>query len=330
MLQFFYDTINTIYNWQYFGITSILWVSVDVLWISKWQALLSRIRRLITKPSVFSIDEDIVNDSKYSLIYPRSFLEDLAQRKETKKTTLNSEETFFSKQREEVFNKKYPLRTPSYIVFLLFFLLFIWADSIVVSQTLELMGFRPDFLPEQLNKLEVALLAGAVFAAALGIWMWVETSGDSERPSKNLPLEDFSRNQLGILGNFSRIIVAISFLVAIAFSFQRLIELGTIESTATVEIILSFILYGLVAINCFIAAAITLTYALQGILVILYLVSDILTAILPLLSFILDIIWRIVHILLDIVIWFLFTPILAIPELIRLFVRTLFPPKVGG
>lgn len=327
MSQFLYNLFTTIVNSQYFGFLSIIWVGVDVLWVSKWRSLLDRIRRIITKPSIFRNDPEAINDSKFSLVYPRTILEDLAQGKLTATSDGSAkDDTFWARQRTELFNKEFPLRTIAYVVFLCFFLLFILSDSIVVSQTLDLMGFNPDFLPDYLNKIEISLLGGAVFAAALGIWMWIEASGDTDKPSKSLPFEDLSKNQLGILGNFSRIIVAISFLVAIAFAFQRLIEIGTIESTPTVEIILSFILYGLVAINCFIAAALTLTYALQGFLVVLYLIFDILKVILPVLTFLFDLLWRVAHVLVDLVIWFLFTPILGILELIRLFIG-IFTPK---
>jgi hypothetical protein len=317
MLQFIYDLFNS----QYFGVLLLVWISIDVIWMSRWQALLIRVRKILVKPLVFQNDPE-AND--HSLLYPRKFLEQLAQRK----FGSNQEqigETFLTKQKDQLFDIKYPLRTISYVTFFIFFLLFLLADAIAVSATLELMGFNADFLPSYLNKIEISLLGGAVFAAIIGIWILIEASGDPNRPSISLPYEHFSQEQRVIIRTFSIFIFLFSTVISVALAVQRLIAIGILDATPTVDIVLAFILYGLITINVFIAAALSFTFALQGFLVLLYVIAYCLIGILPILVFFIDIIWRALHTMLDVVIWFVFTPFLAVPFGVYRLIKALSP-----
>ena len=99
----------------------------------------------------------------------------------------------------------------------------------------------------------------------------------------------------------------------IALAVQRLIALSYLQSDTTTDLILSFILYGLLAINNSLAAALTYQPAASGFIVILFLVIELIIGILPILAFLADVVWRLVYIILDVLIWALFTPIIAIP-----------------
>ena len=57
MAQMLYDFLN----WQYSGVLLIIWVVVDIMWISRWKDLFSRIGMLISKPLVFKKDENPEN-----------------------------------------------------------------------------------------------------------------------------------------------------------------------------------------------------------------------------------------------------------------------------
>jgi hypothetical protein len=61
------------------------------------------------------------------------------------------------------------------------------------------------------------------------------------------------------------------------------------------------------------AAALTFQPAASGLLVIVYLLILLVVGALPILAFLADVIWRGLYVIIDILVWALFTPIIAIP-----------------
>lgn len=318
MLQLIYDFLNS----EYIGILFLVWTTIDVIWISKWQALFRRIRKILLKPSIFV--EDVDNSDNDALLYPRKFLEQLALRR-FGDNTKEIGSGFWESQKKALFDSQRPMRTISYITLFVLFLLFLLADAIAVAQTLGLLGLDANFLPPSLNKIEISILGGAVFAAVVGIWFFIEVSGDPTKPSPSLPFEEYSVAQRNIIRGLSILIFILSIIISIALAVQRLVIIGTLQANPTLDFILSFILFGLITINVFIAAAVTFVFAQQGFLTLLYIVSYVLVGILPIIVFFIDVIWRIVHVILDFVIWYLFTPFLAIPAFIKFIIGLLTP-----
>lgn len=310
MLQAIYDLVN----WQYFGVFAIIWGIVDLIWISRWRELIERLAKLISKPWIFKVDKE----PNIPPLYPREFLEQLAltskRSADTTKTGSTSDnegnlKKWLNAQRDRVFNPEHPIRTLGNVISFFLFLFFMIADAIVVAATLVLMGVISPDLPPLLQRLELAILGGALLSTVVGVWMLVEMSGKGELVNA----DELSDAQKKIYKLFAIITTLFAAAVMLALAVQRLISLGFLESSPTSSIILSFILYGMLAINNSLAAALTFTPGASGLIVLLYVIAIFIINLLPVLAFLADVIWRGVYIILDIAIWALLTPIIAIP-----------------
>ena len=321
ILQFFYD----LFHWQYFGILAIIWLVIDLAWIGRWKNLTGRLGKLITKPVIFNKD----NEPHEPPLYPREFLEQLAlnSRRETKADAGSKDSTepkkdgtepksndtlarWIDAQRDLVFSPKNPLRSLGYVISLAFFVFFVIADAIVVAATLVIMGVISPDLPPILQRLELAILGGAILSTVVGVWMLVEMSGKGELVNA----EALSAPQKMIFKLFAATVTLFAVIVMIALAVQRLISLGYLQSSPTSDLILSFVLYGLLAINNSLSAALTFQPAASGFIVVIYLLVVLIVGILPVLAFLVDIFWRVLYIIIDIVLWTLFTPVIAIPS----------------
>lgn len=278
------------------------WLVLSLLKKDNWKALLARVIKILRKPYIFSIDSQEDND----LVYPRKFLEQLAQ---IKSDNTGAFGRFLAKQSSMLFDEKYPFRTISYVVVFGFFLLFVLGDVIAAAQTLELLQMEVDFLPESLNKLSISLMSGGVLAAVVGLWVLIEASGDADKPSKTLPFEDYNKAQLGIIKTFSVFIFVFSIVIAMAFAHQGMISMGIVDANQITTLVVNYILFGVLLINNFLAAAISFTFAIQGLLIILTIVAYVIIGILPVMIFFIDIIWRFLHVIFDAILTFLFSPI---------------------
>jgi hypothetical protein len=161
------------------------------------------------------------------------------------------------------------------------------------------MGVISPDLPPLLQRLEFAILGGALLSTVVGVWMLVEMSGKGELVNT----EDLEAAQKKIYKLFAVITTLFAAAVMIALAVQRLISLGYLE----------VVLYGMLAINNSLAAALTFSPGASGLIVLLYLSAIILINILPVLAFLADVGWRAIYVCLDLVIWALLTPIISVP-----------------
>lgn len=304
ILQFLYELTQ----WQYFWFFFIVWVVIDLVWFGRWQKLIARISKLVTKPVIFEKDIE-PNDPP---LYPRKFMEFLAQRKrneDDESSQVSPFNRFVVAQREQAFDPRKPLRSLGYVLTLVGFAFFALADLIVIANTMVLLGLMSPPLPALLQRLDYAILGGSFLSAIVGVWMLIEMSGTGEL----INTEQLNPAQKKIYKFIAGVVILFAVLVMLALAFERLIALGYLESSQTTDLISSFILYGLLAINNSLAAALTLSPAASGFVVILFVLAVIFVSILPVLMFLLDVIWRIVYVIVDIALWFLATPIIAIP-----------------
>lgn len=308
ILQFFYD----LFQWQYFGFLVILWIVIDLVWIGKWRALMGRIGKLIVKPWIFTKDRE-PNDPP---LYPRLFLEQLTQitRREfgndsdPKSRSGDTFQRWINAQNERVFDVYNPLRSVGYVLALIALIFFLLANTIIIVNTMVLLGLIAD-LPVVLQRLDLAILGGTILSAIVGVWILIEMSGNGTLTNTDI----LSEAQKRIFKSFSAITVLCSVVVMIALAFQRLVSLGYLQSTPDMELILSFALYGFLAINSSLSAALVFQPAVSGLLVVIYLLILIANGFIPLFVFLVDVLWRMAYVVVDLVFWVLFTPILAIP-----------------
>jgi hypothetical protein len=306
MAQFVYELLN----WQYFGILAIIWIVADLVWVGKWRSLVSRIGTLISKPWVFAKDKE----PNTPPLYPRIFLEQLAlystsdskvdtDREPKQKGTIPA---WVDAQKAHVFDSSSPIRSIGYLLALAFFVFFLLADTITIANTMVLLGLIDPNLPPVLQRLDLAILGGALLSSVVGVWMLIEMSG---KHGELVHIEKLETEQKRIYKIIALMVTLFSAAVMLALAVQRLISLGSLEATQTMDLVLSFTLYGLLAINNSLAAALTFSSAASGLLVLTFL----LVGILPLLAFLFDIAWRAMYIVVDISVWALFTPIISIP-----------------
>lgn len=318
MLQFLYDLTQS----PFFPILVAIWILIDVVWIGRWKALLDRLGKLITKPIIFAKDPKPTEPP----LYPREMLEQLAQvasSRERQKdagqgSRSNADQkdgkkprtSFLAALRDSAFDPEHPLRTLGSILFLVFFILFLTADAISVAQTLRVMGLLgEEVLSGLFERFDLAVLGGALLSAVVGVWVFAELLGFSDF----IDVERLSPEQKGFLKGLSMLVTVLSVVVLIAFAVQRLVAIGSLQSDPTLDVVLSFILYGLVPLNSALAAAICFPWAGRGLIVVLLILAFIVIGILPVIAFLVDILWRLGYIVLDISIWALFTPLMAIP-----------------
>lgn len=316
MMQFLYNLVN----WQYFGILAIIWVVADIVWVGRWKALVGRVGKLVTKPWIFKKDKEPHEPP----LYPREFLEQLAlnSRRETKtdaesKTSKEGKnerilEKWASSLMDLVFDAKKPIRSLGYLLALAFFIFFLFADAIVIANTMVLLGLMGN-LPPILQRLDLAILGGALLSAIVGVWILVEMSG---KEGELINADTLTDSQKKIFKVLSLIVTLFSAAVMVALAIQRLISLGSLQSSPTMDLMISFILYGLLAINNSLAAALTYQPAASGFMVVIFLLVELIIGVLPVLAFLADVIWRGTYIILDLVTWAIFTPIIAIPYVI--------------
>jgi hypothetical protein len=288
----------------------VIWLIVDFAWVGRWKSLLERISQLFSTPWIFSKDPL----AQVHPLYPRVFLEQMAQANlptggDSKSGSGDNLSRWWKSLGDQVLGNESPLVSIGHVISLLFFLFFIFADAVTVANTLVLIGIESPNLPPLLQRLDLAILGGALVSATVGVWMLIEMLGKGEF----VATQKMMRGQRIVYAVISVFITIFSILVMLALAGQRMISLGLYTTTPQINFIISFSLYGLLAINSSFAAAITFSSGAMGIVVILMLLAVVVSIILPVLIFLIDLAWRGVIILLEVIFWLVLTPILAIP-----------------
>lgn len=303
-LQFLYDFVNS----EYFGVISLIWIVINIFWIKRWRSLFQRIGQLIVKPWVFVKDEKPHDPP----LYPRVPLEQLAQINSSSSTKESRMMVWVNAQKDLIFNSTHPFAAVGFIVLFIFFILFVLADAISVAQTLIILGVGLGDLPPLFDRFDLAVLGGALISAIVGIWVYAELLGDNKPLFNTSPMHPDQRRFWKIVALF---LFLSAFVVMASFAISRLIALGKLPSNPTLLIVLDSVLYGLVPINNTMGAAICFLAAPQGFVAILILLVTILLGAFPVAMFLVDILSRVIYIILDLTIWILFTPFMAIPVL---------------
>jgi hypothetical protein len=301
------------YNlWLSLVILGIIWLIVDLAWVARWEALMARIGKLVSAPWIFAKQPDPYGHP----LYPRVFLEQLAQSElpagKGGPTPGNTLSKWWKALGDRVLRSSSPLVAIGHVLSLIFFLFFIFADAVTVANTLVLIGVEGN-LPPLLQRLDLAILGGALVSATVGIWILIEVLGKGEF----IAVENMTTGQKRLFGLIATLIVLFSVLVMLALAGERLVALGMYAATPTANFLISFILYGLLAINSSLAAALTFSSAALGVIVILLLIDAVIALVVPVLIFLLDMVWRLVVVVLDVASWLIITPFIAFSHGIR-------------
>ena len=303
------QTLNTIFHWQYLGILAIIWLVVDFAWIGRWRALIARISKLFRAPWIFEKD----TESEEHPLYPRRFLEQLAQNNISGgrggSGSNDNLDKWWKALGDRVLGDVSPLVSIGHVISLIFFLFFIFADAVTVANTLVLIGVESPNLPPILQRLDLAILGGALVSATVGVWIFIEMLGKGEF----IATEKLAVSQKRVYSLIAILVTLFSVVVMLALAGQRLISLGTYASSPTIDLVIAFALYGLLAINSSLAAAITFSSGALGVVVIILFLGFVLALVMPILVFLFDLLWRGVIIVIDVIFWAILTPFMAIP-----------------
>jgi len=303
------QTLNTIFHWQYLGILAIIWLVVDFAWIGRWRALIARISKLFRAPWIFEKD----TESEEHPLYPRRFLEQLAQNNISGgrggSGSNDNLDKWWKALGDRVLGDVSPLVSIGHVISLIFFLFFIFADAVTVANTLVLIGVESPNLPPILQRLDLAILGGALVSATVGVWIFIEMLGKGEF----IATEKLAVSQKRVYSLIAILVTLFSVVVMLALAGQRLISLGTYASSPTIDLVIAFALYGLLAINSSLAAAITFQSGALGVVVLILLLAVVISLVIPILVFVFDLLCRGVIIVIDVIFWAILTPFMAIP-----------------
>ncbi|MFH1446824.1 MAG: hypothetical protein ABIG43_05380 [Chloroflexota bacterium] len=314
MAQLIYNLVNS----QVFWICLVAWILIGVAWASKREALVERLKEIVSKQIIFENDSDMS-------FYPRALLEKVANGfrntlRQPFQGIVRIFSEFINKQHRMVYNHELPLRTFAYLFLLLCFCLFAYADSVAITGGLSTMGLISGEIPEFLLNYALAvgvatflsvivgfLVLNQTFAQESELMHWSDTEGPWKEMAKVIAL----------------VIIFIGLFVSVLLGISRLIALGFIEANNTTEFIVQLGINVLILVNGILSAAIILNEAFRGILVIgialewiltgvFYILDYIATILGSVIPFVVDLVWRVTYIVADILLYLIFVPFLGI------------------
>jgi len=317
MAEIFYNLLNS----QAFWVVLAVWVFICIAWVERWMPVLGRLAKLVIKPVIFREDSDPDNVP----FYARSFLEDASNGfrntlKQPFTDLIRVVAEWFRNLANLIYSKQHPYRTLGYLILLACFLFFVLADAIAVANTLVVLDLWAGVLPELLGRFDIAVFGGSLLALIIGLALVFEIRSDKSEFSL---WSERDKQTKALALAIALLVTLLAFLTLVAWALFRLIELGRLNSGPFLDGLLNWVLFGLVPINSALAAAITFLEAMRGLLVlgivigwiivgILYLFNYVATILGSLLPFLFDLVYRLFYIFVDLLQWFLSTPIHAV------------------
>lgn len=328
MNEIFYNLLNS----EVFWVVVAVWLFVCIAWVERWRLLLERLGRLVMKPIIFKTDPNPDNIP----FYPRGFMEDAANGLRNKlrqpfTDVIKVVRQFVSKLITLIYSEEHPYRTFGHLLLLACCLLFVLADVIAVANTLFVLDLWQGKMPELLGRFDLAVFGGSLAALIIGIAIVFEIRSTVSELTRWSERDKQTRSlALGI----SLLVTVLSFITLVAWALFRLIALHIMSSSPFLDGLLNWVLFGLVPINSALAAAITFLEATRGILVIVVLVGWIVIVILYLADYgatilgsigplAFDIVYRLIYISVDVLQWFISTPVHVIILPFRLIAKML-------
>ena len=331
--QFLYNLLSSTVFWVILG----FWVIVLIAWGKPRKKVFERIWLLVKKPHIFEVDKDPENVP----LYPRTIFEKVSVAiKDTLKnpfsTALKGLSNWIkSSLHPLIYDPKHPFRMPATLLFLAVFILFVVADVIAVANTLALLDLFSGDLSGILGSYDLAVLAGSLAALIIGFIITFELF---EKESIFTDLSEKPDAAKGLYRGFSLLVALLAIFSLITWALARMIELGYVNETTFTTNLVQWVLYGVVPINSAFAASMVFIYAFKGILVLFTALCWVITAILWILNYIatiigvvvpfsFDILYRLIYILIDILLWIIATPIIAILMPFIVIFRMINPQK---
>lgn len=324
MAQLIYDLINS----QYFPVAFGVWVFICVTWTERWKPVVNRMAKLVLKPIIFKPD----SEPNSIPLYPRAFLE--ASANGFRNTLINPFVDFIGvltswlgQLAGLIYSKDHPYRILGNIFISASFLFFVFVDAVAVANTLVVLDLsQRSAFPAIFNRFDFAIAGGSLFTFIVCSILFLERrSNEGEFTSWSARDNQTKTMELGMIS----LTLLLSFVSLVSWSLFNLAKVGMINNSPLLDGILNWVIYGLVPINSALAAAVTFPDAVRGFIIIIlilgwiligvfYLLNALATTLGVLVPFFYDLSYRIIYVIVDILFWFMFTPIGAVLLPLRL------------
>jgi hypothetical protein len=332
MSQFLTSILN---SGLFIQIAAAVWLLICIADKEARNALRVRLSTLVAKPLIFEKDPE---PESYPF-YARNLIERTAVVfREAFTLPLHSVISQFQEwikiQTSLVYNPKSPKRIVGYFLYLVFFLLFVWADAIAIANSMASLNILSvKQLPQYLTYFEVAVFMGSLGSVIVAGQILMEIQ------SERSVLSNWDEQSLlwkGIARIIAGFLIVLAILVVISLGLQRLALLVNLapEVVTSVTAMGNFALVVFVPVNNILGAMLLFYEALLGIFVVMvvlqipllwvmYVVNILTTALGVMLPYIFDVVYRVTLIIFDLFFYILLTPIdLITGTPLRIFSRT--------
>lgn len=313
------EQIYNIVNSSTFQILGVIWFVILVIWKEKWMGVLTRSVNLLKKPTVFTKDTYPENVQTY----PRVLLEEVSNAFRTTLTQplIDMAKGFNSwllKVFKLVYDNEHPFRTIGYVILFTCFCMLVYSDAVAIANTLYVLNISPSINPFLVN-FDFAVFAGSLIALILGLAFLFETMTNRSEFTPMSEREPKIRKSLFALALLISLLSIIS-LVAWGLARINIVEgLGSTFLDRFVNIVILFV----IPLNSALTAAMIFNESIRGLVFIflvfcfvvegfLYILNFALTLMSSLLPFLFDVLYRLIHIIIDTAIWIITTPIFAV------------------
>lgn len=313
------EQLYNIVNSTTFQVVAVIWFVILVLWKEKWSGVLTRTINLIKKPTVFTKDVNPENVPTY----PRAFLEEvsISFRDTLTQPLMNVTKNFhtwLSGVFGLVYDHQHPFRTIGYLILFVCFGMLIYSDAVAIANTLFILNISTDINP-LLTNFDFAVFAGSLIALILGLAFLFETM------SNNSEFTPMSQREPRIRKALFALALLISLLSIISLIAWGLARIDTVEglNNNLLDRFVNIVVLFVIPLNSALTAAMIFNEAIRGLVFVfvffsyiieglLYVLNFVLTLLSSLLPFVVDMLYRLLHVVIDIVVWIVTTPIFAI------------------
>lgn len=319
MAEFLYNLLNSGAFW----FLAALWSAIGIFWFSRLNGMIERLKCLVRKPVIYETSDDDIP------FYPRKFLEWLADALKNKfsdplSNFISSFSMFIEGQYSIVYTSDKKLRTFAYLFFLIGVILFGYADAVAIANSLQALGLIGT-LPILLLQYGVAVGSATFLSVIVGFIVF----GQSLSTKSDLTHWDEVHGPWKATARVISIFVIIfGILTGVGLGLSRLIDMGIISGSDATQLFVQLGANVLVIVNGTLGASLIFPEGLRGALMPLIFVQWLFKGIFMIVNellkffgasfpFLLDVLWRIVYIPIDIVIYFLITPLMAIAKLFQ-------------
>lgn len=312
------ELLYNILNSQIFAPLVIVWLIICLANQRARNSFVIRLSVLISKPIIFREDE---RPDEY-VFYPRRILEQSSMAFQKALThplydVISQFSAWIKLQISLAYRSETPIRVVGYFIYLMFFILFAWADAIGIITSLNILRLFQGDIPPLLTSFEVAVFMSTLGSVVVAGLVLMDIQSPRSVLSNWSEHGAYWKSTARII---SMLTIFFAVMIVMALGLQRLATTGFTNETEFLLSMTNFAILALVPVNNILSIVLISYEAILGILVVLVAIqmpllgvmyvldyaTTILGAVLP---FLLDILYRFALLVLDLVFYIILTPI---------------------